>query len=399
MSDESSAPSSPSGEAGLEKAAGFKPMPTQDGAPPKPKREFESAREAGEALKDKRRRTSSPNPIQEIAYRNRDGSIADESETVTLNRAADDRKAQLDQRAEMAAAVETFDTQDKIDAHRTENADVISAGPHTEPNQPQLEQDPAADQFEQDAIASGVSPALAKVLRDPQARQALEGEFAKVGKLQAEHTTNVEIAQHFARDAWISNYPEIANLRPEQIGPALARLKQTNPQRFNAAMSAVRRVNEAVTVSQQHQQQRVQVEQQNFDRDAKQQDAIFERSIQHETPQKRATMAREVVSYAAEMGIDQATLTNLFRTNPVMRNAAMQRVFWDAASARAARREGMTYRDKLDRTVPPVQRPGHSNSPRSNRGNENLAALTQKANKSGSLKDMAALLAASRRGR
>jgi hypothetical protein len=365
-----------------------------------PKREFESASDAAEALEKKRRRAG--NPIQEVAYRGKDGiSIADERETVSLERAADDRKEMLDQRKMMADAVNTFDAQDKIDAHRLENADVIAAGPSTgEPNHPQLEQDPAADQFESDAVANGVNPELAKVLaHHPQARQALESEFEKVGKLQQQHETQIQIAQHFARDQWLSQFPELARFPLDRIAPELVKLHQTNPARAKAAMASLQRVGDMAALSEHNQAQRAHAERQQFQADAARQDAAFERSIGHQTPQQRAAIASEVVSYAAEMGINFATLQHLFQTSPIMRHAAMQRVFYDAATARAAKREGMKYRDKMDRTVPNVSRPGHTNSPRTSRGQENLQALRNKANSTGSLKDMAKLLTEMRRGR
>jgi hypothetical protein len=395
----SSAPSEPAfGRAAEEKKHGYTPMPTQDGAPHKPKREFASAREAGEELEGKRRRAGNvESAIEEIAYRNRDGSIADERETVTLDRAAADRQAHLESRAQMVDAVDKMDVADKVDTARIAEGVVA-----TEPSQPQLEQhaDPAAQQFENDAVAAGVDPELARVLRNPQARQALESEFKKVGELQEQHAQQIQVLQHFARDQWLAGYPEIANLPVDQIVPALNRLAQTDPQRARAAVASLRRVGEAAAVHEQHHAQRAHAERQQFAANAKIQDAQFEKMVGHQTPEQRAAVAREAVAYAAELGVDRSTFVHLLQTNPIMRHAAFQKMMHDAASWRIANREGAKYRDHLDRTVPPVQRPGHTNNQRSaSRGTEHLAALAQKANSSGSLKDMAALLAAKRRGR
>jgi hypothetical protein len=403
MSDAPAPSNSPSSDSAFGRVAeerkhGFTQMPTHDGEPPKPKRDFATAREAGEELEGKRRRTGNvEQPVEEIAYRNRDGSTADPKETITLNRAADDRKEFLDARAKMAETIDNFDVADSVEQRRV--AEGIAA---TEPSQPQLEQphaDPAAQQFERDAVEAGVDPELAKVLRNRQARQALESEFEKVGKLQAEHAQQIQVLQHFARENWLAGYPELARLPVDQIAPALNQMAQTNPQRAQAAVASLRRVGEAAVVHEQHQAQRAHVERQQFQANAKIQDAQFEKMIGPQTPQQRQAASMEMVAYAAEMGIDRSTLIHLLQTNPILRHSAFQHMIHTAVTARIAKREGAKYREKIDRTVPPVNRPGHTNSPRGNRGNENLAALAQKANSSGSLKDMAALLAAKRRGR
>lgn len=401
----SSAPSSPSSEPATgrvaeEKKHGYSQMATHDGEPPKAKREFATAREAGEALEGRRRRTGDvQKPVEVMAYRNRDGSIADEKQTVEFDRAVDDRKADLDARAKMAAAVDAFNVADTVDEARATSENYLVKP--TDASQPQLEHaDPAAQQFEQEAIAAGVDPALANTLaHHPQARQALESEFEKVGKLQQQHETQVQLAQHFARDAWQSQFSELAGLSPSDASAALRHMQQTNPQRFNAAMASLRRVGEMTTLAEHHQAQRAHAERQNFQQEAARQDAHFDRMIGPQTPQQRQAAAMEMVSYAAELGIDRNTLVHLLQTNPIMRHSAFQHMIYTAVTARMAKREGAKYRDKLDRNVPPVNRPGTRNGGTTRAVSENLSALARKASASGSLKDMAALLAEKRRGR
>jgi hypothetical protein len=407
MSDAPSSTPAPSSEPATGRAAeerknGYSQMATHDGEPPKKPKEFDGARDAGAALARQRKKSGNVTAApEEIAYRNRDdGSIADEKQTVTLNRAADDRKEMLDARVEMAAAADALNVADEVDQARATPENLVKP---TEPSQPQIDpahlSDPAAQQFEQEAIAAGVDPTLANTLaHHPQARQALESEFEKVAKLQQEHGTKIEIAQFFARDSWQSQFPELAGLSPDHASAALQRMQQTNPARFNAAMASLQRVGEMATLSQHQTAQRAHAERQQFDADARLHDAHFERLVGPRTPEQRAAVGVETASYAAELGINLNTLVHLLQTNPIMRHSAFQKMMYDAVTSRMSRREAMKYRDKLDRSLPHVQRPGHTNNPRSNRGNENLAALAKKARASGSLKDMAALLAAKRRG-
>jgi hypothetical protein len=407
MTEPSSAPSAPSsepltGRAAEEHKHGYKPMPTQDGAPPKakPKREFASAAEAGRDLVGQRQRLQqTEKPIDEIAYRNPDGTKADPSETVSLARAAADRGAWLEAHAQAVDGLDKMDVADSVDALRTENADAINghSGQPTEPSQPQLEQhDPAAQQFEQEAISAGVDPELAKVLRNPQARKALESEFEKVAQVQQEHSTQVQILQHFSQEAFRAIVPEIAGLPVDQIAPALNRLAQTNPQRAQAAVAALRRIGEAAAVHEQHQAQRAHTERQQFAANARIQDAQFEKMVGHQTPQQRQAVATEAVNYAAELGVDRATFVHLLQTSPIMRHSAFQKMMHDAAKYRLMQK---STKASPTHAVPPVQRPGHTNQTRASRGGENLQALARKANSSGSLRDMANLLAQSRKER
>jgi pterin-4a-carbinolamine dehydratase len=373
-------------------------MVTSDSPPPKPKREFSTAREAGEAHAAQRKRTGiTQSPVEEIAYRDpSNGKIVDERETVTLNRAADDLKGHRDAQAQMVDAIDTFDVADKVDQARADAG--LAADVAAEPSQPQLEQvDPAADQFERDAVAAGVDPALAKVLQHPQARQALESEFKKVEHLQSQHSIQIQLAQHFAREAWQSQFSELAGLSPDQAGAALARMRQTNPARFQQAMASLQRVSDMAAASEHHAAQRAHAERQQFQALAVHEDAQFDRWTAHQTPAQKSAIGREVLSYAAEMGIDRNTFVNLMQTNPIMRSAQMQRVFSDAATLRMIRREG--YRDKVDRSLPPVQRPGTSSGARTSNHNANLTAAAKKAASSGSLRDMANLLIEKRKGR
>ena len=397
-----SAPSSvvPTGRVAEERKNGYTQMATQDGEAPKKPKEYASAREAGDALDGKRRRSGNvEKPVEEIKYKNADGSTADERQTISIERGADDLAQMRKANSGMAEALAADDVADKVDALRTKNADVIAAGSATEPNQPQLEQpaaDPAAQQFERDAVAAGVDPALARVLQHPQARKALEAEFGKVAALQQDNSNKIQLAQFFAREAWLSGFSDLAKFPLDRIAPELVRLHQTNPQRAKAAMASLQRVGDMAAWAENHAAQAAHAERQQFAREAQIQDAQFEKMVGPRSPQQRAAVGTETAAYAAELGIPLPTLVHLLQTNPIMRHSAFQKMMYDAVTSRMNAREAAKYRDKIDRTLPPVNRPG-TTGPRTSRGNANLAELAQKANSNPSLKSMAALLAAKRR--
>jgi len=89
------------------------------------------------------------------------------------------------------------------------------------------------------------------------------------------------------------------------------------------------------------------------------------------------------------------------QTNPIMRHSAFQKMMFDAAAMSLARKNTETLRQQQRAgNVPRVQQPGHSN----NGGvravqSSTLQQLSSKLSQSGSAKDAAALLVASRNAR
>ena len=77
----------------------------------------------------------------------------------------------------------------------------------------------------------------------------------------------------------------------------------------------------------------------------------------------------------------------LFNSEPVMRNAAFQRMMYDAGKYRLM----MKAKDAIaTRPVPPVQRPGMARAP-AEREHADLRTLSAKLSNSGDIKDAVAL--------
>jgi hypothetical protein len=237
----------------------------------------------------------------------------------------------------------------------------------------------------------GVDPELHKVMQHPQVRQELEAEFGKVAQ-------QVNVANDFAQAAFRSAFPELNNLRADQIVAHLSQLAKTNPARFRQAQSLLDNVAKAGNARQIVEQQRTQREQQEFQRFSQEQDRAFDKMVAHRnyTPQQKQALGQEAVSYAAELGIDAGTLRHVMMTNPALRSAAFQKVMHDAIVGRMAAKSVAEMRQQQRAAnLPPVIKPG-SGAPRTTAQSANLQSLSAKLSQTGDAKDAAALLIARR---
>jgi hypothetical protein len=98
------------------------------------------------------------------------------------------------------------------------------------------------------------------------------------------------------------------------------------------------------------------------------------------------------MSGAKEAGVEPAEFMRLFHSDPLMRNAHFQKMMYDAGKYRLAQKSA----PKAATDVPPVQRPGVAAS-RVTAASATISALAAKLNRTGSLRDAQALLAAQRR--
>jgi len=232
-------------------------------------------------------------------------------------------------------------------------------------------------------------------MQNKQVREHFEAEHSKV-------TQQVNVANDFAQAAFRSAFPELNNLRADQIVAHLNQLAKTNPTRFRQAQSLLDNVAKAGNARQVVEQQRTQREQQEFQRYSKEQDSAFDKMVAHRnyTPQQKQALGQEAVAYAADLGIDAGTLRHVMMTNPALRSAAFQKVMHDALVGRIAAKQVEEMQRQNRAKLPPVQAPGHSNGGGVRQvQNANLESLRGKLAKSGEAKDAAALLVAMRNAR
>jgi hypothetical protein len=404
------------GRAAEERRNGYSPMPAERTAPLKQPertddREFSTGREAADELVKKRKRANHTAPeTQPVGYWDAEGRKAPANETVTLHRATDDLKSkrtgdaimqEVEDRDTLARQIDDMRAKAGIPTDPTAPVDPNQVDPHMFgdlPRQaPQIDpQHLPQDMRPQQPPPPGVDPEVHRAMQLPQVREHFEQEHGKVTQLQQHHAQQVQVANDFAQAAFRSAVPELANLRPDQIVPFLNQMAKTNPPRFKQAMGLLDNVTKANTARQQVEQQRAHAEKQEFTRYSKEHDAAFDRRMAAHTPEQRRAIGAEVVSYAAELGVDQRTLTSLMATNPIMRHSAFQSMMADAAAHRLAQKSLATMRQQQRAAnLPPVIRPG-SGAPRTTVQSANLQTLNEKLNRSADVKDATALLIARR---
>jgi hypothetical protein len=151
---------------------------------------------------------------------------------------------------------------------------------------------------------------------------------------------------------------------------------------------------EQLGAAQNHEKQVQEVQaRESFKAYAKSEDARFDTLVAGQSKESLREAAAEVIAAAEEYGIDKAQLMALFESEPIMRNAAFQKMMHDAAKYRLAQK---AVPKAVPKTVPHVQKPGVSR-PAEPRGSEDVRSLAAKFASNPSVKNAAALYAAKQR--
>lgn len=390
-------------------AAGFKEMPDvrphdneETGS------DVASLREAGQRIA-----RPSSQPIAR-AYVDAEGNPANANEAVTLERAARDygdavkadnlinesrasdvAAAEVDAARYVALAANANNAQVYgIDlpelAQRVESALAQQGEISPETSQPQSK---SADTGSEAQADSELDPELAKALRHPQVRQAIEQQLGEADRARQSYADAIGATMDVAKVAFFNQFPELAGLTEAQIPAALQYLSQTAPEKFARIRSTLSQL-EQLGAAQQHENQ-VQAMQarESFKAYAKAEDARFDALVAGQSKQSLREAAAEIVTAAEEYGIDRAQLMHLFENEPIMRNAAFQKMMHDAAKYRLAQK---AVSKAVPKAVPQVQKPGVSR-PAEPRGSDDVRALAAKFASNPSVKNAAALYAAKQR--
>jgi hypothetical protein len=326
------------------------------------------------------------------------GEPVPENETISLERASDDltRQRSFEQAAQQPAVA---DVAAAIDHAR----DAYTNG--QQPQQPQPEQFQAQQTTEAQPqqppvdIPQGVDPELYQELqRSPKLRAAIEQDIANLANAQQQYTSATAAAARsaaeYAAAGILTQFEELRGLRPDQISTALSVMAKTNPQRAQAALSQLGQAKAMYDQAQalQAQQAQAQAAQQAQQLQAwvAAEDAKFEKEVlSKENPATVQKIKEALPQILQDYGLSREEVVHAFQTNPALKSAAFQSVLLDAAKHRLAQREIAT---KLDRSAPPVQRPGVSQP----RGDDNVAAAIKAFNADPSPKAAAALVMAKR---
>lgn len=336
-------------------------------------------------------------------YTDAEGKPAAANEAVTLSRAArdyasataGDRQAAESESSEALAA--------RIDALR---ADVAANDPDAHEfygfEQPDAD-DGGGDEpvtssdaiSRQEQSSTTSDPDTEILLQHPQVRLALEEKVGEVERARRGYVEGLDAAMQIAQASFISQFPELAALAPEQLPEALAQMARQDPAKLSRIQAVVAGSEQLRARQSEEMRRAADASRRDFQNYAKAEDARLETLLKGETRDVRQAVAQEIRASAKASGIESEELQRLFDSEPLMRNATFQRMMYDAGKYRLM----MKAKDAVTaKPIPPVQRPGMAAGP-GERDQHHLRALSARLSSSGDLKDAVALYQAKTAGR
>ncbi len=241
-----------------------------------------------------------------------------------------------------------------------------------------------------------LDPIVQEALKHPQVRQAIEEQVGKADAARQNYDRALGVVGGMLREVVFAQFPELTSHTAQQFKSALARLSQRDPARYGQARALADRLSAVQTVQLLQQQQRDATQRQEFTEYAKAEDARFDTMVKGEKPEVVQKVANEIITYATELGVPREQFLQLCATEPVMRNAAFQKMMFDAASYRLLQQARNEIAKKV---VPAVQRPGVAVDTRAALNETDIRSLNTRFANNPSVKNAADVLAAQRRVR
>jgi hypothetical protein len=372
-------------------SAGFSEMP--DPLAGKKESGFEGPRDAAAELSARR---GEPVPVVARNYTDRNDEPVDAAEAITVERGARDLAELRNDESEAAREQAAAKFRDELDRLRGDHIPHRDADDReSDPAEPDVKQvrDARREPGAEAAADSKLDPKLEEALKHPQVVQAIEQHLGVAETARKSYAEALNVAQDFARASFMESFPELAAVPLQQLQPALEMMAQQQPERFGKAMATLERVAQLQAAQQTQDQQHAAAARQRFESFAKAEDARLDAMLKGESSQTQRAVTDEILAGAKEAGVEPAEFIRLFHSDPLMRNAHFQKMMYDAGKYRLAQK---TTPKAATREVPPVQRPGVAAS-RSSASAATINALTAKLDRTGSLRDAQALLAAQRR--
>jgi hypothetical protein len=355
--------------------------------------------ELSESLRTNQAQVAEPIPVQYLEQR---GERAGQPMAENLSISAEQGASDLNRfRETIGEQIEAFETKQIADA-----IDQLRAGDQQQQAQP-VEQQPQTPQPE--AQVQPQAPAddeVAKALQNPRILAAVQ-EHAQQYAAQAD-----QIAQRYiqatavnAQSAYanlLASFPEVANVRPDQLGTALQVLAQSNPERAQTIQRHVETVTRLTQEAQRAQAAQYAARQQEYQRQwdvaAKSHDAEYEAFAKANFSDEQNSEIRNEASAMLREFMTDEQIAGEWNSNSLFRSYAAQRLMADAARWRISQRalSGKTVRPE----VPKVQRPG-SPADRPSASEYEFQSLNDKVNRTTGREQIraAAALIAARRAR
>lgn len=329
-------------------------------------------------------------------YLDADGKPAAPTEAVTLARAASDYASALS--ADLAA-VENESSKAlaaRVDALR---AEALAKDPDAaefygfeppEADADKVEPDgtaKAAEADDDEPLPEGLDPELAKALRHPQVRQAIEERIGEAEKVRQSYRDGLVAATQIAQASFLGQFPELAGIAPQNLPGALEQMSRQDPAKFARVAALVSGTEQLIAQQREESRREHEAARQNFASYAQAEDARFAATLKGESREARAAVAAEIMAAAQAGGVEAAELARLFDSEPLMRHALFQQMMYEAGKFRLM----MRARDMVAaQPVPPVQRPGSARTP-AERAGADVRALSARLSSSGNIKDAVAL--------
>lgn len=357
-----------------------------------------SLREAAEKI------SAPPDEVVVRKYSDHEGKPAAANEAVTLSRASRDYAGILAAETLAAESESSKQLAARVDALRAEAlardpdaAELYGLELHeAEPDQQKSETRGGEGSGTWDELATlGLDPELERALNHPQVRHAIDEQVAEVEKVRQGYLDGLAAATQIAQVSFVSQFPELVGVAPENMPSALAHLSQQDPARFAQVQALVTTTEHLFAQRQQEDHRQAEIARHDFLSFAKSEDARLDGMLKDEPKETQRAVTQEIMASAKASGIKPAEFMRLFNSEPLMRNAVFQRMMYDAGKYRLM----MKARDAAAvKVVPPVQRPGAA-ATRSEREHADLRRLNAKLSNSGDIKDAVALYHARRSGR
>jgi hypothetical protein len=375
----------PYGESSVQAQQGYQEMSNAYAEPEQKKKEYPAEehglRAAAEDLAATRAPSQEePTPRNYVEYGgDRHGESVPANETISLERASDDltRQRTAEQAAQqphdpaqLATVVDNIrEAFPNRELPPTFVQDLQEA--HAQAQQPE-----APSEFNDKARAHmaaeepqpqqpGIDPEIQQALANPKVRAALEAEVQAAESARQQFAQQARAAAQISAAAMFSQWPELASLTTEQLPHALAAIQKVDPSKATAIQAQLSRTQQLWQASRQAEAQRAATQQQQLDAWTKAEDAKFEKEVfAKETPETRQKLQAALPEIIEkDYGISRDDFAFAVKNTPVLRSVAFQKILLDASKYRLAQREVV---NKIDRSTPPVQRPGVASPHRGN---------------------------------
>lgn len=374
--------------------AGYKTMPDHN-----KKEEQEEIGSDGASLREAAAQRARPHDNVVVReYLDAEGKPIAADEAISLDRAgrdyasaiAADRSALDSEGAgELAAHVDELRAEalandpDAAEFYGFEPPDAANDGKSGKPEHGTAAGDSQASHVE----TGGLDAVLEKALQHPQVRQAIEQQIGEAEKTRQHYLNGIAAATQIAQASFLSQFPELAAIAPENLPGALALMARQDPAKFARVQAMIASTEQLFAQQRQESHRQAEMARQNFRSYADSEDTRFETMMKGEAPETQHAVMNEIMAAAKASGIGEAELARLFNSEPLMRNAIFQRMMYDAGKYRLMMKAKAAVSAK---PVPPVQRPGMARSA-TERDNVDMRTLSARLSNTGDIKDAVAL--------